>query len=172
MQNTSCRSSFSKQIAGMKMTEKLCTIENCAKKCIAKGYCAMHYRRNKRHGDPYFVAPKGVRIGTEIQKCSVEGCEKKHLAKGFCKPHYFQQRPNVYVQKITPSNPHEICKKLGKPGNPRFEQFPFKCRSCEVSYSKEQQKMFENKFQCPCCHKTLRTQPTKTMYKKNVRRID
>lgn len=33
----------------------LCTISGCGKPYLAKGYCALHYRRMRIHGDPSFV---------------------------------------------------------------------------------------------------------------------
>lgn len=37
-----------------------CSVANCEKRSITKGYCACHYQRVKKHGDPTFVGKKAV----------------------------------------------------------------------------------------------------------------
>jgi len=54
---------------------KICSIEGCNEKHLAKGYCGKHYREQIRK-----------------RKCSVDGCSKKQFAKEFCYGHYFKQR--------------------------------------------------------------------------------
>jgi HNH endonuclease len=34
---------------------KICTIEDCGKKHLARGWCGKHYQRWKKYGDPLFV---------------------------------------------------------------------------------------------------------------------
>ena len=41
------------------MAERICSIEGCDKRHMGRGYCAMHYRRWRVHGDPNFVHPYG-----------------------------------------------------------------------------------------------------------------
>jgi hypothetical protein len=36
-----------------------CQLDDCSKPHQAKGYCQMHYRRNKLYNDPYFVMNTG-----------------------------------------------------------------------------------------------------------------
>jgi len=38
---------------------RLCTIENCGEKYLAKGYCDMHYRRWKLYDDPLIKKSTG-----------------------------------------------------------------------------------------------------------------
>lgn len=59
---------------------KLCSIDGCYKKNLARGWCQKHYQRWKRHGDPTLLIIRST--------CSFEGCENKHHAKGFCETHY------------------------------------------------------------------------------------
>jgi hypothetical protein len=41
-----------------------CCIQDCGKKVLAKGMCAMHYSRNKKYGDPTKGASKQMRGAT------------------------------------------------------------------------------------------------------------
>ena len=59
-----------------------CSVDDCKKKAVTRGYCEMHYRRWLKHGDPR----KGAR--RTIGPCSVEGCSKPSEAKTLCHGHY------------------------------------------------------------------------------------
>ena len=39
--------------------EKICSVDGCERKQLAKGFCSKHYNRYLRHGDPYIVHPGG-----------------------------------------------------------------------------------------------------------------
>lgn len=41
--------------------KNLCIIEGCDRAAIVKDMCRMHYRRVKRHGDPFFVMKSCLR---------------------------------------------------------------------------------------------------------------
>lgn len=61
-----------------------CLIDQCARESqTASGYCSLHYKRFKRHGDPCLVK----RNCNPPQFCTVEGCSEKHVGKGFCRKH-------------------------------------------------------------------------------------
>ena len=64
-------------------------------------------------------------------------------------------------------NPHKICKKLGSAMNIRTKdgEILYKCKVCDVSYKKEQEKYFWRNHYCPCCHRKLRTRKP-TQWKK------
>lgn len=66
------------------MTERICSVEDCERGIIARGWCEMHYRRWKKHGDPTFERQKEKLI------CSIDGCEKPFLARGWCRNHYYR----------------------------------------------------------------------------------
>ncbi|MCK4260726.1 MAG: HNH endonuclease [Halanaerobiales bacterium] len=72
--------------------KKICFVENCDRDYSAKGLCKMHYKRWKKHGDPY----KTLRVLGQ-KGCLVKDCENKHKAKGYCKYHYQQM---LYYGKI------------------------------------------------------------------------
>lgn len=76
-----------------------CLVKNCIEPHDAKGYCADHYYRWKRYGDPLVArrAKKGsgsvTRTGyRRIPVCSVEGCDRAFYARGHCRYHYNQSR--------------------------------------------------------------------------------
>ncbi len=64
------------------MSKSICTVPDCGKTLVARGVCAMHYRR-MREGRPLDAPIRTPRIG-----CNVGGCERKHHSKGMCAVHY------------------------------------------------------------------------------------
>lgn len=66
------------------MTDGGCTIDGCGKKVVAKGMCAMHYKRERRHGSPQIA----LRNRHTPAACSIDGCEKRVHAQGLCDMHY------------------------------------------------------------------------------------
>lgn len=64
---------------------RTCSIEGCATKHYAMGWCNKHWSRWRKHGDPLLGA-RTVRL------CSIEGCDRKHLRNGFCNMHDFRNR--------------------------------------------------------------------------------
>ncbi len=61
---------------------RLCSIEGCSGKHVAKSFCAKHYTRYKKHGDPFAYLRK-------INKCKISACIKKRARQGFCSHHYY-----------------------------------------------------------------------------------
>lgn len=66
----------------MNKPTRICSVEGCDKEVEARGWCAMHYARYRRHGDPTVVKRGPGRV------CSIGGCGKKHSARGYCHMHY------------------------------------------------------------------------------------
>ncbi|WP_181438755.1 hypothetical protein [Paenibacillus sambharensis] len=64
-----------------------CAVEGCGKTVKAKGLCAMHHQRLRRHGDPMFS-----KTLMERKACQKNGCGEPVLARGFCRKHYYFQR--------------------------------------------------------------------------------
>lgn len=65
-----------------------CTVEGCGKPTVARGWCAAHYRRWRRKGEP---GPALVRFAGQ-GKCRVEGCEHVGALKaGMCAAHHHRQ---------------------------------------------------------------------------------
>jgi 5-methylcytosine-specific restriction endonuclease McrA len=62
-----------------------CSIEGCDAPASGRGWCALHYARWHRLGDPLaevaYQAPRGAR-------CTVEGCGAPVIGRGWCGMHY------------------------------------------------------------------------------------
>ncbi len=66
---------------------RLCAVEGCRKKLVARGYCAMHYHRWKRHGAP---GAAGRLIGLPRETCIIDGCGEPSVGLGYCVMHYLR----------------------------------------------------------------------------------
>lgn len=65
---------------------KICSVEGCQSRSIARGYCSPHYGRWRHHGDPqsgtaYRSRPPADGI------CTIPGCTRKHYRRGMCTGH-------------------------------------------------------------------------------------
>lgn len=65
-----------------------CTVEACNRTHYALGYCNLHWKRWRKHGDPL--------VGERCQPhpCTVEGCSRRAVARGWCLPHYKRWQRN------------------------------------------------------------------------------
>src|SRR5207244_579375 len=63
-------------------TGSLCSYPGCDKVAIARGFCPMHYRRLRVHGDPSYE-----RVFPET--CTFPGCDRPWVANGFCGKHNY-----------------------------------------------------------------------------------
>jgi hypothetical protein len=70
-----------------------CSVEGCERPHRARGYCAMHYVRVMKTGEPGSVNPApGRRCRVNDPVCSVEDCGKPSRALGLCTSHYAKLR--------------------------------------------------------------------------------
>lgn len=67
---------------------KLCSIEDCSNKTVARGWCPKHYQRWQKHGSPNTVAWERQE---SRDSCAVVGCEGAYLSQGFCNKHYIRK---------------------------------------------------------------------------------
>jgi hypothetical protein len=67
------------------MAHATCSIEGCDDDRVARGWCAKHYQRWKKHGDPN--AP-----GKERRLCTVTDCGRTRFGQGYCRLHYDRWR--------------------------------------------------------------------------------
>lgn len=73
-------------------TPRLCSIPDCGKRVIARGWCPSHYWRWQQHGDPIKLLDKPAK--KERVECSVEGCGNAAHSRGWCSTHYARWRVN------------------------------------------------------------------------------
>lgn len=72
-------------------TSRLCSIPDCGKPTIARGWCPAHYKRWRLHGDPLAGDPPRP---NRNPTCIIDGCDKPHEALGYCLAHYKRLRRN------------------------------------------------------------------------------
>lgn len=63
--------------AGVSVPAKLCSVDGCGRKFLAKGMCQLHYSRHRKQHGP---------------KCSVEVCDNRAASRGLCVGHYKRLR--------------------------------------------------------------------------------
>lgn len=57
------------------------TCEHCSEPVWARGWCAVHYQRWRKHGDPLFT------LKPRDRTCSVPRCDNPHREHGYCDKH-------------------------------------------------------------------------------------
>lgn len=65
-----------------------CSIDECERPDKTMGFCAMHYMRLRRNGDPLLGARKTP------GECSAEECDRTAESRGFCVMHYKRMKRN------------------------------------------------------------------------------
>ena len=82
------------------MSDKICSVESCNTKVLARSWCAKHYARWRAHGDSEYEVP--------VKICSIEGCNNKFYVRGWCIKHYQRWRAHGDPTK-TVWDVKEIC---------------------------------------------------------------
>lgn len=82
-----------------------CSIDDCDKKSVTRGWCGTHYARVLRHGDPLYVREKQGEM-----PCLIEGCNSLRSARGWCHKHYCRWKSNgdPNISQIAIDHP-ELC---------------------------------------------------------------
>lgn len=75
--------------------QKHCSISGCNKKVSARSWCAAHYSKWQRHGDPLYIR----QFKSEL-KCVVAECERKQHSNGYCNTHYVKLRRSGTLNPI------------------------------------------------------------------------
>lgn len=88
-----------------------CSVEGCNKKRLAKGFCQLHYYRQKR-GQPLGpIESTRVRNGGP---CSVDGCVAIAEKRGMCGMHYLRWHktgdPGEAGSRYLPPTPDGLCR--------------------------------------------------------------
>lgn len=71
------------------MADGTCSVAGCERSRGTKGFCDLHYRRWRRHGDPGGALPKAL---LPVRLCTVAGCDQPHDSRGYCNGHYLRWR--------------------------------------------------------------------------------
>lgn len=71
------------------MPNGTCQIDGCEKPRFNRGWCAGHWNRVRRKGDPGSPELRPKRTG-----CLIDGCERRHFAHGYCQTHAYRLREN------------------------------------------------------------------------------
>lgn len=105
------------------MAERTCSVQDCGRACLARGWCGMHYQRWKIHGSP---------DGRPIKFCDVNGCDEVVLRRQWCMKHYARWRkhgdPTVTKKEFIP--PGAVCSVEGC-------NKPVRCKSlCGLHYGR------------------------------------
>lgn len=66
-----------------------CSVTNCSGAVRAKGWCAAHYTRWKRHGDPEGGGSSRSKVK---EPCSVDSCHDPARTRALCNRHYLAWR--------------------------------------------------------------------------------
>jgi hypothetical protein len=74
------------------MTDRICTVPGCPKPYKAKGYCATHYARLRKTGEP--GPAESLKLPKPLTECSVPKCESLVRSSGsvYCEMHYGRVR--------------------------------------------------------------------------------
>ena len=66
---------------------KRCKVKGCLCKVRARGFCELHYYRDKRERERAAAGPKKLKVVLSCQLCG-----GRHHARGLCRSHYEQWR--------------------------------------------------------------------------------
>src|SRR5699024_9385572 len=95
---------------------KTCSIENCGKNIVARGWCVKHYYRWKRNGDPERLVSSDY-----PDTCSVDNCDRKFYAHNLCQKHYGRLRGsgdmNNQARGPRPKTAEEFFSMYAQPDN-------------------------------------------------------
>lgn len=67
------------------MTNRTCSVGDCERKVLARGWCSAHYERWRQHGDVESDVP--IRRYA-AESCVVPGCDEDRRAREWCMAHY------------------------------------------------------------------------------------
>lgn len=87
------------------MGQRTCSVEDCEEPHSGRGFCARHYQKWHRYGDPLATHER-------IVTCIFPGCGKPHESKGLCGGHANQRRKGMELQPLRvwhPSDNRPAC---------------------------------------------------------------
>jgi hypothetical protein len=88
---------------------KVCAIEGCEKKTVARGWCGMHWQRWRRNGEP---GEAELRHSQLPDQCTIGECSRPPVGRGLCGMHYYRWQkhgdPGAAEPLVIQDHP-EIC---------------------------------------------------------------
>lgn len=120
---------------------RICTVKECDRKHVAKGYCKKHYQRWVKYGDPLYIK--------QVKTCSIDGCGNKHSAKGYCDRHYY----TIWYKNEYPDRYNKWYKEHPNHGKQYYKEHKEKIKSTSEEYNKnnpdkctEYKSLWDNKY--------------------------
>lgn len=90
-----------------------CSVEECNKPVLCRGWCQMHYGRWRRTGSPV----NGDKKVATLEICAIDGCSDPAITRGWCSKHYQRWRrhgdPNMLYQDHRVPEKDKICTAAG-----------------------------------------------------------
>jgi hypothetical protein len=94
-----CKRHYDQQYyATRKQPHGFCIASACQKPAHSRGYCAMHYHRMRRAGEPGFT--RRIERYAPDATCKQSDCIERPTAGGFCKRHY-QAAKHGHYQRLS-----------------------------------------------------------------------
>lgn len=87
------------------MANGTCSIDGCDRPAKSRGWCASHYNRWLRLGDPGAAGFNPVTRRAPDRFCSVDGCDRLAEHRGWCNAHYIRWR--IHGDPTAGGKPHD-----------------------------------------------------------------
>lgn len=70
-----------------------CSVDDCKRDVLSRGWCVKHYNRWLMHGDPVKLPPSKPSLPLPPKPpCAVEDCDRASVIRGWCTAHYHRWR--------------------------------------------------------------------------------
>lgn len=93
------------------MPDATCSVDDCNKPVVARGWCRLHYARWWRTGE--------LNTRRSRPTCSMDGCGRPHAARGWCTMHlkrWVRHGDPTYVTRVIGDDERRFWSKVNKDG--------------------------------------------------------